>query len=60
MGRDEHTTGGNNTNSLPQTPKNQKIQPKKMMEEIANEFAELRNPKQEKPEKSQRKRFTWP
>ena len=44
MGRDNHNnkTGGNNTNSLPQTPKNQKIKPGDMNEEIAKEFAELR------------------
>lgn len=43
MGRDEHNNKtGNNTNSLPQTPKNQKIKPKDMKEEIAKEFAELR------------------
>jgi hypothetical protein len=44
MGRDNHNnkTGGNNTRSLPQTPKNQKIKPSAMHEEIAKEFAELR------------------
>ena len=47
MGRDNHNnkTGGNNTRSLPQTPKNQKIKPGNMHEEIAKEFAELRKAK---------------
>ncbi|WP_194841123.1 hypothetical protein [Sporosarcina cascadiensis] len=57
MGRDEHTKGSNNSSSLPQTPKNQKIAPKDMKEEIAKELAELRsNPK--KSTDSNRKR--WP
>ena len=51
MGRDEHTTGGNNSRSLPQTPKNQMIQPKKVTEEIANEFAELHQSKKTKHRK---------
>ncbi|MGN7388147.1 YfhD family protein [Sporosarcina sp. SAFN-015] len=50
LGRDNHNnkTGGNNTNSLPQTPKNQKIKPGNMQEEIAKEFAELRKAKKKK------------
>lgn len=48
MGKDEHKTGGNNTRSLPQTPKNQKIKPKDMQEEIAKEFAELRKDRKKK------------
>lgn len=42
MGRDEHTKGSNASNSLPQTPKKQKIAPGQMKEEIARELAELR------------------
>lgn len=50
MGRDNHNnkSGGNNTRSLPQTPKNQKIKPGDMKEEIAKEFAELRKDKKKK------------
>ncbi|MCM3710147.1 YfhD family protein [Sporosarcina luteola] len=50
VGRDNHNnkTGGNNTSSLPQTPKNQKIKPGDMTEEIAKEFAELRKAKKKK------------
>ena len=55
MGRDNHNnkTGGNNTRSLPQTPKSQKIKPGEMHEEIAKEFAELRKAKK-------KKQFRWP
>ncbi|MFC5602250.1 YfhD family protein [Sporosarcina koreensis] len=54
MGRDNHNNKtGNNTNSLPQTPKNQKIKPGDMKEEIAKEFAELRQAKK-------KKNFRWP
>ncbi|GEN84035.1 hypothetical protein SLU01_23470 [Sporosarcina luteola] len=57
MGRDEHNNKtGNNTNSLPQTPKNQKIKPKDMKEEIAKEFAELRAGNKDKKKKN----FRWP
>ncbi|MFS0574096.1 hypothetical protein AB1K83_00540 [Sporosarcina sp. 179-K 3D1 HS] len=55
MGRDEHKTGSNNSGAMPQTPKQQKIQPSEMMEEIANEFAELRKSKEAKQQKGQRK-----
>lgn len=50
MGRDDNKTGGNNARSLPQTPKNQKIKPADMKEEMAREFAELRSlqPKRER------------
>lgn len=52
MGRDNHNNKtGNNKNSLPQTPKNQKINPKDMKEEIAKEFAELRSTKKGKKKK---------
>ena len=34
MGRDDNKTGGNNARSLPQTPKNQKIKPADMKEEM--------------------------
>lgn len=42
MGRDDKVGSSNNTRSLPQTPKNQKINPKDMKEEVAKEFAELK------------------
>lgn len=42
MGRDDKVGKSNNAKSLPQTPKNQKISPKDMKEEVAREFLELR------------------
>lgn len=58
MGRDEHKTGGNNSSSLPQTPKNQKIRPGDMAAEIAEEFAELAGlmPKRERMIPNEKKR----
>jgi hypothetical protein len=58
MGRDDNKTGGNNAGSLPQTPKNQKIKPGDMKEEMAREFAELSSlmPKRERMNPSERKR----
>lgn len=41
MGRDNHQGASNNKNSLPQTPKNQKITPGDMKEEMSKELAEL-------------------
>lgn len=41
MGRDDSSSKGTNKGSLPQTPKNQKIAPNKVREEIAEEFSEL-------------------
>lgn len=41
MGRDDSAGKGTNKQSLPQTPKNQKIAPNKMKEEIAKEFEAL-------------------
>jgi|GEM_PF-5593653 len=41
MGRDEHTTGGRNSSSLPQTPKKQKLSASQMREEMAREIAQL-------------------
>ena len=41
MGRDDKKGKSNNTSSLPQTPKNQKISPDKVEAEMAREFAEL-------------------
>lgn len=41
MGRDDSKSKGTNKQSLPQTPKNLKIAPNKVREEIAKEFAEL-------------------
>ena len=42
MGRDDSIGKSNNKKSLPQTPKNQKIKPGDMKEEVAREFAELK------------------
>lgn len=58
MGRDEHNTGGNNSRSLPQTPKNQKINPRDMAAEMAEEFAELSRllPKRERMIPNEKKR----
>lgn len=58
MGRDDNKTGGNNARSLPQTPKNQKIKPADMNEEIAREFDELRSlkPKRERMNSNDKKR----
>ena len=41
MGRDDSKSKGTNKRSLPQTPKNQKIAPNKVSEEISNELNEL-------------------
>jgi len=58
LGRDDNKTGGNNARSLPQTPKNQKIKPGDMNEEIAREFAELSSlmPKRERMNQNEKKR----
>jgi len=58
MGRDNHQVGSNNSGSLPQTPKNQKIAPSKMKEEISLELAELGNlrPKHEPITPNQRQK----
>ena len=58
MGRDEHKTGGNNSRSLPQTPKNQLIKPTDMATEFAEEFGELTylKPKRERMIPNERKR----
>ena len=58
MGRDDNKTGGNNARSLPQTPKNQKIKPADMKEEMAREFAELRSlqPKRERMNANEKRR----
>lgn len=42
MGRDDKKGTSNNAGALPQTPKNQKIKPSDMKEEVAWEFAELK------------------
>ncbi|WP_108669207.1 YfhD family protein [Peribacillus acanthi] len=40
MGRgNNHTSSSNNKNSLPQTPKNLKIEPNRVTEEFAEELA---------------------
>ena len=41
MGRDDNKSSSNNKNSLPQTPKGSKMDPKQVKEELANEFAEI-------------------
>lgn len=41
MGRDDKKGKSKNKRSLPQTPKNQKIAPNKMREEISRELNEL-------------------
>ncbi|HWJ77095.1 YfhD family protein [Ureibacillus composti] len=43
MGRDDNKSHSNNKNTLPQTPKNQKIAPNKVEEEISQELSELRS-----------------
>ncbi|WP_144510316.1 YfhD family protein [Bacillus sp. FJAT-22090] len=42
MGRDNKQGKSKNKDTLPQTPKNQKIKPNDVQEEFAEEFAELR------------------
>lgn len=41
MGRDNKQGKSNNKNSLPQTPKNQKIAPNQVKEEFSRELTEL-------------------
>jgi len=41
LGRDDHNNKLNNKNGLAQTPKNMKIAPNRIKEEIASEFAEI-------------------
>lgn len=41
MGRDDNKTSSKNKNTLPQTPKNLKIPPGRIKEELASEFAEI-------------------
>ncbi len=48
MGRDDKVGKSNQAKSLPQTPKNQKISPNDMKEEVAREFLELRKSKKNK------------
>ncbi len=55
IGRDDHKGKSNQSKSLPQTPKNQKIQPHQMKEELAKEFAELRRPKRQNNKANQKK-----
>lgn len=42
IGRDNKQGKSKNKDTLPQTPKNQKIKPNNVQEEIAAEFAELK------------------
>lgn len=51
MGRDEHTTGGKNSSSLPQTPKKQKLSASQMREEMAREIAQLSSSRDKKANK---------
>ncbi|MFF2753179.1 YfhD family protein [Psychrobacillus sp. NPDC058041] len=41
MGRDNKQGKSKNKDTLPQTPKNQKIKPNEVQEEFSREFAEL-------------------
>lgn len=41
MGRDNKQGKSNNKSSLPQTPKNQKIEPAKVQEEISKELGDF-------------------
>lgn len=54
MGRDDHKGKSNNSKSLPQTPKNQKIPPGDFNAEVAEEFAVLRKSVREKLGKEKR------
>ena len=58
MGRDNHKGASNSTNSLPQTPKNQKIKPGDMKEEMSRELGELTKltPKKERFNTKKRKK----
>lgn len=51
MGRDDSKSKGTNKQSLPQTPKNMKIAPNKVKEEIANELTELHQQAKKEKEK---------
>ncbi|WJY27872.1 MULTISPECIES: hypothetical protein [Sporosarcina] len=51
MGRDEHTTSGKNSASLPQTPKKQKLSASRMREEMAREIAQLAAPRNDRKKK---------
>ncbi|KIL74877.1 YfhD family protein [Bacillus badius] len=53
MGRDDHQTSGNNSSSLPQTPKNLKIPPGKVDEEFSRELNEWDDAKAEREQKNQ-------
>jgi len=52
MGRDNKQGKSKNKDSLPQTPKNQKIKPNEVQEEFAREFAELGEPRSKPKTKS--------
>jgi len=41
LGRDDHNKQSNGKNTLPQTPKSLKIEPGRVKEELASEFAEI-------------------
>ena len=54
MGRDDSKSKGTNKQSLPQTPKNQKIAPNRAQEEIAAELDELHELAQKSKNKNSR------
>ena len=56
MGKDNHKGASNNKSSLPQTPKNQKIKPGDMKEEMSKELAELTKLVQKKDKFNTKKR----
>ncbi|MFJ5769273.1 YfhD family protein [Psychrobacillus sp. NPDC093180] len=51
IGRDNKQGKSKNKDTLPQTPKNQKINPNNVQEEFAAEFAELRENNSKKKRK---------
>lgn len=55
MGRDDSKSKGTNKQSLPQTPKNLKIAPNKVREEIAEELNELHQLVEKRKNKAKKK-----
>ena len=56
MGRDDSKSKGTNKQSLPQTPKNLKIAPNKVREEIAEEIDELHRLVEKRKKKKERRK----
>lgn len=54
IGRDNKQGKSKNKDTLPQTPKNQKIKPDNVQEEFAAEFAELKGNTSKKKRKQQK------